>query len=149
MKSLNLAILLLTIACSEASTSPDSEEFAGTYTLRSINGDRLPYQSMSVWSCLSGPFGCVGPHVIRSLVITVKADGTWTSAYDWSRWTFLNGAETYMSTPDGSMTGVWSRWDANLIFRSDSLEDAFFLATVDGSTMTLERGFVLTRTLGR
>src|SRR5688572_19828017 len=145
MKHLNLAILALTIACSEASTSPDSRELDATYTLQSIDGARLPYESMSVWSCLPGPFGCVGPHVIRSLVLTVKADGTWTGAYDWSRWTFLNGAETYMSTPDGSMTGVWSRWDSNLIFRSDSLEDAYFLGTVDGSTLTLERNFVLAR----
>ena len=149
MRPFNLAILACAIACSEASTSPVSTGPEGTYALQSIDGDRLPHQSMLEWSCLSGPFGCVGPHVIRSLVITVKADGTWTSAYDWSRWTFLNGAETYMSTPDGSMTGVWSRWDANLIFRSDSLEDAFFLGTVDGSTMTLERNFVLTRTSAR
>jgi hypothetical protein len=145
MKTFNLAILAFAIACSEASTSPDSREPDATYTLQSIDGAGLPYESRSVWSCLPGPFGCVGPHVIRSLVITVKADGTWTGAYDWSRWTFLNGGETYMSTPDGSMTGVWSRWDANLIFRSDSLEDAYFLGTVDGSTLTLERNFVLAR----
>ena len=149
MRAFNLAILACAIACSETSTRPVSTGPEGTYALQSIDGDRLPHQSMLEWSCLSGPFGCVGPHVIRSLVITVKADGTWTSAYDWSRWTFLNGAETYMSTPDGSMTGVWSRWDTNLIFRSDSLEDAFFLGTVDGSTMTLERNFVLTRTSAR
>jgi len=41
---------------------------------------------------------------------------------------------------------VWSRWEANLIFRSNALEDAYFLGTVDGSTMTLEKNFVLTRT---
>ena len=149
MKSLNLAILALAIACSETSTGPVSTGPEGTYTLQSIDGDRLPYQGRSIWSCLPGPFGCVGPHVIRRLVITVKADGTWTSAYDWSRWTFEEGAQAYMSTPDGSMNGVWSHWDANLIFRSDSLEDAFFLGWVEGSTMTLERNFVLTRTSGR
>ena len=149
MRYLNLAILALTIACSEAATSPDSGKLDATYSLQSIDGVRLPYASMSVWSCLPGPFGCAGPHTIRSLVITVRADGTWTGVYDWSRWTMLNGAETYLATPDGSMTGVWSRWDANLIFRSDSLEDAYFLGTDDGSTMTLEKNFILTRTSGR
>ena len=135
MKTFNLAILAVAIACSDA-----------TYALQSIDGDRLPYESKSVWSCLPGPFGCAGPHTIRSMVITVKTDGTWVAAYDWTRWTLLNGAETYLSTPDGSMTGVWSRWEANLIFRSNALEDAYFLGTVDGSTMTLEKNFVLTRT---
>ena len=149
MKYFNLAILALTIACSEASTKPVGEQLAGTYTLEFIDGARLPYQSKSVWSCLPGPFGCVGPHTIRSLVITVNGDGTWHSAYDWSWWTLLNGVETYVSTPDGSMSGEWRRWESNLIFRSDSLEDAFFLGTVDGPTMTLERDFILTRTSQR
>jgi hypothetical protein len=149
MKYFNLAILALTVACSEASTSPDSEGPEGTYTLQSIDGDRLPYQSMSVWSCLPGPFGCAGPHTIRRMVITVNADGTWSSSYDWSRWTLLNGKETYMDTPDGSMRGGWTRWDTDLVFRSDSLDDAFFVGTVDGSTMTLDRNFVLTRTSRR
>ena len=145
-KTFNLAILALAIACSDATTRPDGGERDATYALQSIDGDRLPYESMSVWSCLPGPFGCAGPHTIRSMVLTVKADGTWVAAYDWTRWTLLNGAETYLSTPDGSMTGVWSRWEANLIFRSNALEDAYFLGTVDGSTMTLEKNFVLTRT---
>ena len=149
MKSLNLAILALTIACSEASTSPRSAELAGTYTLQSIDGDRLPYESMAVWSCLPGPFGCAGPHTIRSLVITVRADGTWSGAYDWERWTILNGEEKYMSTPDGSVSGVWSRWDMDVVFRSDSLADDFFVGTVNGSSMTLDRNFVLTRTAVR
>jgi hypothetical protein len=145
MKHLNLAILALTIACSEVSTSPGRVEVEGTYTLQSIDGDRLPYQNMSVWSCLPGPFGCAGPHAIRSMFITVKGDGTWFAAYDWSRWSFLNGVETYMSTPDGSMSGVWTRWDMDVVFRSDALGDEFFVGTVDGSTMTLEKNFVLTR----
>jgi len=106
MRSLKLAILALAIACSEASTRPDSEAVEGTYTLQSIDGDGLPYQNMSLWSCLPGPFGCSGPHTIRSLVITVKADGTWLAAYDWSRWTLVDGVETYLSTPDGSMSGA-------------------------------------------
>ena len=80
------------------------------------------------------------------MAITVRADGTWVAAYDWSRWTLLNGVETYESTPDGSMTGVWGRWGLDLVFRSDALDDAFFVATVDGATMALERNFVLTRT---
>ena len=146
MRTLNVAILALAIACSEASTVPRSGELEGTYTLQSIDGDRLPYQNMSAWSCLPGPFGCAGPHTIRSMAITVRADGTWVAAYDWSRWTLLNGVETYRSTPDGSMSGVWGRWGMELVFRSDSLDDAFFVGTVDGATMALERNFVLTRT---
>ena len=149
MRYLNLAILALTIACSEASTSPEPVELAGTYTLQSIDGDRLPYQNMSVWSCLPGPFGCAGPHAIRSMFITVKGDGTWFAAYDWSRWSLLDGVETYMSTPDGLMSGVWTRWEMDLVFRSDSLDGDFFVGTVDGSTMTLEKNFVLTRTSPR
>jgi hypothetical protein len=145
MKYLNLAILALTIACSETSTSPSSLELEGTYTLQSVDGDRLPYQNMSVWSCLPGPFGCAGPHAIRSMFITVKRDGTWLAAYDWSRWSLLNGVETYMSTPDGSMSGEWTRWGMDVVFRSDSLPGDFFVGTVDGSTMTLERNFLLTR----
>ena len=149
MKSLNLAILALAIACSEVSTSPEPVELAGTYTLQSIDGDRLPYQNMSTWSCLPGPFGCAGPHAIRSMFITVKGDGTWFAAYDWSRWSLLNGVETYMSTPDGLMSGVWTRWEMDVVFRSDSLDGDFFVGTVDGSTMTLEKNFVLTRTSPR
>jgi len=145
MKCLNLAILALAIACSEASTSPRSEELAGTYTLLSIDGDRLPYESKALWSCAPGPFGCAGPHTIRSMVITVNADGTWHSAYDWSRWTFTEGASTYANTPNGSVSGVWTRWETEVVFRSDSLDDDFFVGTVDGSTMTLEKNFVLTR----
>jgi hypothetical protein len=149
MKSLNLAILALTIACSEASTSPDRGGLEGTYTLQSIDGYRLPYQSMSDWTCLPGPFGCAGPHTIRSMAITVNADGTWNAAYDWSRWTLVNDVPTYMSTPDGSMSGVWTHWDMDLVFRSDPLDGDFFVGAVDGPTMTLDRHFVLTRTSPR
>ena len=145
MRAFNLAILACAIACSETSTRPVSTGPEGTYALQSINGDRLPHQSMLEWSCLSGPFGCVGPHVIRSLVITVKADGTWTSAYDWSRWTLVNGVEMYMSTPDGWMTGVWTRWGSDVVFRTSALGDDFFVGAVDESTMTLDWNFVLTR----
>ena len=145
MRSLNLAILALTIACSEASTRPPSTKIEGTYTLQSIDGAGLPYESTSLWSCLPGPFGCAGPHTIRSLVITVNTDGTWLAAYDWSRWTLLDGVATYLSTPDGSMSGAWTRWDSEIVFRSTSLDDDFFAGTVDGSTMLLERNIVLTR----
>ena len=146
MKSLKLAVVALTIACSEASTSPASEELVGTYTLQSIDGDRLPYESKALWSCAPGPFGCAGPHTIRSMVITVRPDGTWSAAYDWSRWTLLDGVEAYVATPDGSMSGEWTRWDSDLVFRSSALDDDFFVGTVDGSTMALESNFVLTRT---
>jgi hypothetical protein len=149
MRALNLAILAVAIACSDASTSPGSQQLTGTYTLQSIGGDRLPYESMAVWSCLPGPLGCAGPHTIRSMVITVNADGTWSSAYDWSRWTILNGEEAYMSTPDGWMTGVWTRWGMDVVFRTNSLNDDFFIGAVDGSTMTLDWNFVLTRTSPR
>ena len=149
MKILRLAILASAIACSEASTRPERAELDGTYTLQSIDGAMLPYESMAVWTCLPGPFGCAGPHAIRSLVITVRADGTWSGAYDWSRWSLVNGVETYVSTPNGSISGVWSRWDMDLVFRSDSLDGDFFVGTVDASIMTLEKNFVLTRTAPR
>ncbi|PYP77003.1 MAG: hypothetical protein DMD35_16835 [Gemmatimonadetes bacterium] len=145
MKYLSLAILTLAIACSEASTSPGSTGLEGTYTLQSIDGNRLPYANMSDWSCLPGPFGCAGPHTIRGLAITVKADGTWSAAYDWSRWTLLNGAAVYVFTPDGSVSGAWTRWDSDVIFRSDALGGGFFVGTVDGPRMTLDNNFVLTR----
>ena len=145
MRYLTLAIFALTVACSEASTSPDNGGPVGTYTLQSIDGDALPHQSIAIWSCLPGPFGCAGPHIIRSLVITVRADGTWTSVYDWSQWMLVDGHETFVHLPDGSMSGDWSLWDADVVFRSNSLDDPFFVGAVDGSTMTLDRNFVLTR----
>jgi len=146
MKALNLAILVLTIACSEANTSPDRAGLEGTYTLQSIDGLRLPYESVSDWSCLPGLLGCAGRQTIRSMVITVRDDGTWDAAYDWSGWTLVNGAPTYVDTRDGSMSGVWARWDMNVVFRSKSLGDDFFAGAVNGPTMTLDGNFSLTRT---
>jgi hypothetical protein len=145
MKALNLAILALTIACSEANTGPDRTGLEGTYTLHSIEGLRLPYESVLDWSCLPGLLGCAGRQTIRGMVITVREDGTWDAAFDWSGWTLLNGAPTYVDVPSGSMSGVWARWGTNVVFRSKSLGDDFFAGAVNGSTMTLDGNFVLTR----
>ena len=61
------ALLLVGAACGDDSTGPDEGSIAGSYTLRTINGQNLPYTTLSAG---------VNKAEVLSSSLSLDADGT-------------------------------------------------------------------------
>ena len=83
MRRLIAVFMLIAIgACggsSDATTNPNSDDITGTYAIKTVNGNPLPFTIQSGTTTL----------VLVSDAITVASNGTWSESYTYeadSRW---------------------------------------------------------------
>lgn len=124
MRTTVLLIALFAVACGgdSASTSPASASLAGTYQLRTVDANPLPFTYQSG----------ANKAVITGDVLTVADGGTWTEqgAYTLT----LNGQTTSQVIADA---GTWTRAGTNVTFVSSSSNAAAYSGRFTGSGFNL------------
>lgn len=109
MKKRMLVAFAAMAACGEDAVAPGSSEFRGDYTLQTLNGRPLPSSMSPPPSCI---IGCLGnTFTLRSLVITVRANGTWESVAAYVDTVF--GAE--VNSTKHRQNGTWTRTGTDVV----------------------------------
>jgi hypothetical protein len=124
-KVLAVATLALTMvtACGD-STGPDGEaNISGTYTLRTVNGQNLPFPLLVV--------GTTYRLEVTASTVSINANGTFTQSATLRE---VNGTNT--TTETESATGTWTRTNNAISFR-DSADGTVFTGSLSGNTITL------------
>lgn len=130
---LGLAVLAACGGSSDAPTSPTQVTFAGTYTLQTVNGQKLPFVIAQ-----SG----TNAVTLTSASLTIAAGGTWSDQFNYTQTT--NGVPSAQTATEN---GTWVRSGSNLALDL-STGTLDYSGTFSGNTVTLSDGtftYVLTK----
>lgn len=117
-----VALALSALACgSDAPTSPNGASVAGTYTLRTIQGQPLPYILQD---------GANKATITRD-ILTITDGGTWSETANFTL--SINGGPGQAQVVSAS--GTYSRAGASFGFFDTSTRETDF-ATLSGTTLT-------------
>ena len=127
MRRFSAVVLFALAACggSEGPTNPASASLAGSYTLRTVNGNHLPYTLQSGTNSLT----------ITADVLTVADGGTWSESGSYQQ--TVNGQTSSQTFSDG---GSWDRSGPTVTFTSTNSNTAAYGGSFTGSGFGLTDG---------
>ncbi len=115
-------LLAFLIACGGDSTSPNSDDISGNYTLRTVNGSALPFSIQSGTTTLT----------VLSDALTVGSNGTWSEVTSYRQ--TVNGQTTTGTGTDG---GTWVRAGSQVSLHSSAGSAGDYNGTYSSGTLTL------------
>jgi hypothetical protein len=110
---------------SDKATNAVSGSIAGTYSVKSVDGNPMPYTVQSGSSSAT----------LTSDVLTVADDGTWNETYAFTM--TVNGTTTNQSVGDG---GTWTRSGSAVSFYSNLNAATVYTGSITGGGFTLSDG---------
>ncbi|HSL70212.1 MAG TPA: hypothetical protein VK864_08205 [Longimicrobiales bacterium] len=123
-----MMLALLPLACDDDSSGPDDEDIAGTYTLRTVNGQNLPFALIVL--------GTAYRLEVTAASVTINANGTYSASS-----TLRETEDGMTTTTTETSAGTWTRTNNAITFR-DTADQSEINASLGNDSVTwVEQGF--------
>jgi hypothetical protein len=124
MRRFALALLVAAVACgSDAPSSPTEVTFAGTYTLQTVNGQKLPYVLLQQGANAA---------TLMDDRLTIADGGSWSETESWR--ITDNGVTSNQTI---ASAGTWLRSGANLLLTDGATNKTAYTGTFSQNRLDL------------